>query len=99
MPTERGVLTLTLMPSTATDFPLLTAVVSLPTPVLPPPSLPGPPRDSMVLSATTMARGPLTLMLSTATTAMALESTTTTCTPASLATTTPTVFPDAPSLP
>merc|ERR1712014_250700 len=34
-----------------------------PTPVLPPPSLPGPPRDSTVLSATTMARGLLTLRL------------------------------------
>merc|ERR1719323_2608448 len=65
MPTERGALMLTLMPSTATatDFPLPMDVVSLPTLVLPPPSLPGPPRDSTVLSATTMARGLLTLRL------------------------------------
>merc|ERR1712080_570503 len=95
---ERGALTLTWVPSTATDFPLPMDVVSLPTLVLPPPSPPGPPRDSTVLSVTTMARGPLMLMLSTATTATASDSTTTTCTLASLATTTPTVCPDAPSL-
>merc|ERR1719397_1113093 len=51
----------------------------LPTLVSPPPSLPGLPRVSTVLSVTTTARGALMPMPTTAT---ALESTTTTSTPA-----------------
>merc|ERR1711970_1296673 len=88
--TERGVPMLTLTTATATD----SVLVLLPTPVSPPPSLPGLPRVSMESSATTTARGALMPMPSTAT---ALESTTTTSTPATTATTMPLVCPDTPS--
>merc|ERR1712001_164638 len=81
MPTERGAPMLTLSTATATD----SVLALLPTLVSPPPSLPGLPRVSTVLSATTTARGALMLMPTTAT---ALESTTTTSTPATTATTT-----------
>merc|ERR1711981_396678 len=93
--TERGAPMLTLTTDTATD----SLVVLLSTPVSPPPTPTGLPRVSTVLSATTTARGALTPMPTTATTATVLESTTTTSTPDSTATTTPTVCPDAPSLP
>merc|ERR1712021_134907 len=82
-------------------LPTASAMELLPTPVLPPPSLPGLPRVSTVSSATTARGAP---MPTTATdmvlpTDTALESPTTTSTPATTATTTPTVCPDAPSLP
>merc|ERR1712080_790055 len=64
---ERGAPTLTT--ATATDL----VLVLLLTPVSPPPTLPGLPRVSMVLSATTTARGAPMPMLTTAT-ATELES-------------------------
>merc|ERR1719365_450661 len=85
--TERGALMLMLTTATATD----SLVVLLSTPVSPLPTLTGLPRVSTVSSATTTARGALTPMPTTATTATVLESTTTTSTPESTATTTPTV--------
>merc|ERR1712088_553818 len=54
---ERGAPTLT------TDTVTYSVLALLPTPVSPPPMLPGLPRVSTVLSATTGARGPLRLML------------------------------------
>merc|ERR1711970_1036160 len=90
--TERGAPMLTLTTVTATD----SLVALLSTPVSPPPTPTGLPTVS---TATTTARGALTLMPTTGTTATVLESTTTTSTPDSTATTTPTVCPDAPSLP
>merc|ERR1711990_544533 len=93
--TERGAPMLMLTTDTATD----SLVALLSTPVSPPPTPTGLPRVSTVSSATTMARGALTPMPTTATTATVLASTTTTSTPDSTATTTPTVCLDAPSLP
>merc|ERR1712181_214430 len=92
MPTERGALSLST--ATATDL-----LALLPTPVSPPPLLPGLPMVPTVLSDatdTTSARGALMPMPTTAT---ALESTTTTSIPATTATTTPTLCPDVPSPP
>merc|ERR1719365_509678 len=82
--TERGALMLMLTTATATD----SLVVLLSTLVSPLPTPTGLPRVSTVLSATTTARGALTPMPTTATTATVLESTTTTSTPDSTATTT-----------
>merc|ERR1719430_2398435 len=68
--TERGAPMLMLTTDTATD----SLVVLLSTPVSPPPTPTGLPRVSTVLSATTTARGALTPMPTTATTATVLES-------------------------